>query len=198
MHTLISRRHMIATSLCACATPVLGQPRRYQLEMARSVINFAFLLNGTTQRGTLPVQTAKIVIDTDSLEASSALVTADVSRARTGFALMTQALLSAAVLNANAYPTVTFQSTKIILGREGRISEGAQIAGLLTLRGITHPIQLSARVSRPFGTPANALDTLTVQLTGDISRSRFGATGYPALVADAVALDIRAELRATS
>ena len=198
MRPLISRRHFIAASLCACGTPALSTARRYQLITAVSAINFAFLLNGTTQQGTLPVQSANIQIDVDRLKESSAEVTADVTQARTGFVLMTQALLSPAVLDATTYPTVHFRSTDITLGRTGRISEGAKIEGLLTLRGVTHPIILSARVSRPAGTPSDALERLSVQLTGEISRTRFGAAGYPALVADAVALDIRAELSATT
>lgn len=196
MSSVLTRRGMIAASLCAMAHPALALPRPYALVMRQSSIVFEFILNGIAQRGTVPVGTADIRVDPQRLRASTADVTADVSQARTGVIFMTQALLGKDVLDADSHPTVRFQSTNIRLGEKGRISEGAEIDGMLTLRGQTHPITLGAMITRPAGTVPDALDRLSVHLTGQISRSRFGASGYPGLVDDRVALDIRAELQA--
>jgi polyisoprenoid-binding protein YceI len=83
-----------------------------------------------------------------------------------------------------------------VLGAQGRISEGASIEGQLTLRGVTRPLDLDAVLSRPAGSAPDDLSVLTIRLTGRLSRSAFGATGYPQMVADEVELDIRAEIRA--
>jgi polyisoprenoid-binding protein YceI len=142
------------------------------------------------------VYTADIRIDLDNLAASSADVTADIRRARTGLIFVTQALLSESVLDADNHPIVRFASTRTRLGEKGRISEGARIDGQLTLRGATRAISLDALLSRPAGTAPDDLSVLFVQLTGTLNRRDFGVTGYPGLVADTVTLDIRAELRA--
>ena len=49
---------------------------------------------------------------------------------------------------------------------------------------------------RPPGTAPDDLSVLTIELSGEMSRTAFGATGYPELVADRVGLDIRAVIRA--
>jgi polyisoprenoid-binding protein YceI len=91
---------------------------------------------------------------------------------------------------------VRFRSTRVRLGARGRISEGAQIEGDLSLRGVTRPIALDATLSRPAGTAPDDLDTLYVDLAGTLDRRDFGATGYPQMVAPEVTLDIRAEIHA--
>ena len=191
-----TRRALISGGLALCACPAAAAPRAYDLLPDRSRILFRFDVGGTAQTGEVPVSQADIRVDTDNLAASSASVTADISRARTGFAPVTQALHSPSVLDAASYPLTRFVSTRIRLGARGRISEGATITGDLTLRGVTRPLTLDAVLSRPAGSAPDDLSFLYVDLTGSLNRRDFGATGYPDLVADTVTLDIHAEIRA--
>ena len=193
----LTRRSLLATTLSAFAAPATAAPRTYALNGENSEVSFRFNLNGITQSGTLPVRTADIQLDPDDLEASQARVTADIRRAQTSLVFITQALLSEDVLDAENHPIVEFVSTDITLGAKGRLSEGATLTGLLTLRGVTRQIVFEVRLSRPAGSTPDDLSVLYARLNGTISRSAFGANGYRDLVADAVDIDIHAELRAS-
>lgn len=196
MRIPFTRRLFIACGLALAAHPVQAQNRSYDLVPDGSRIRFIFSAGGAEQDGTLPIATADIRVDTGRLTNSSAEVTADIRKIKTSLILITQAIKSPQLLHAEAHPLVRFRSTRIRLGAAGRISEGARIEGDLTLRGVTRPISLAATLSRPAGTQPDDLSVLFIQLTGTLSRAAFGATGYSDLAEDAVALDIRAELRA--
>jgi polyisoprenoid-binding protein YceI len=188
------RRHLLALGLAACATPAFAVPRPYRLGGTGATITYTFMLNGTPIDGTVPVAEAKLTVDPDNLAASTADVTADVRQARTGLIFATEALKSANVLDAASFPLARFQSTKVLLGSEGRISDGAIIEGLLTLRGETHPVRFDASLFRRPGSAANDLSTLIVNLNGQINRRDYGATGFADLVDDIVAIAIDAEI----
>ena len=123
-------------------------------------------------------------------------MTADLTAARTGLIFATQAMKSASVLDTERFPTARFRATRVTLGRSGRLSEGAALDGDLTLRGITRPVRFDAALFRPPGSAPDDLSLLDIRLRGAISRTAFGAAGYPDLVADGVGLDIRARIRA--
>ncbi|WP_299679017.1 YceI family protein [uncultured Roseobacter sp.] len=198
MALLLSRRFFVAAGLASWATAGGAASQRYDLVSARSRVAFLFDFSGATQTGTVPVSAADIRVDTANLTRSSADVTADVRGARTGMVFITQALLSPSVLDAQNHPMVRYRSTRVRLGRDGRISEGARIDGELTLRGVTRPLSLDASLTRPPGSAPDDLSVLTIRLTGTLSRSAFGAIGYPKLVADPVDLDISAEIQRRS
>ncbi|MBE1283965.1 MAG: YceI family protein [Rhodobacteraceae bacterium] len=197
--TRISRRHFTLLSLAALGQPAAlhAAPLRYVLQNADNSVGFAFTLSGIRQRGTMPVKSAEIEIDPANLARTRVTVVMDVARARTGLAFATQAMLGPEVLDAARFPTIRFRSTTVTLGRDQRLSNGAQLAGDLTLRDVTLPIRLRAALYRPPGSAPDALEQLSVHLSGVIRRSEFGATGYADLVADAVELDIRAVIGVT-
>lgn len=195
----IPRRHFLALGLAAFAQPLLTQatfasPTPYKLGRNGARITYTFTLNGNPVKGTVPVNRADLVIDPDNLAASTADVTADVRRARTGLIFATEALKSKGVLDASGFPQARFRSTKVILGPGGRISNGAALEGQLTLRGVTRPVRFAANLYRAPGSAADDLSTLTVALKGRVNRRDFGATGYADLVEDSVGIDIDAEI----
>ncbi|WP_420013390.1 YceI family protein [Tateyamaria sp.] len=195
------RRHLIALGLAACATPALATaslaaPRTYRLGGKGATITYTFMLSGAPVKGTVPVEGADLLVDPENLAASTADVTADVRRARTGLIFATEALKSPSVLDAAQFPLARFQSTRVVLGPGGRISNGASIEGRLTLRGVTRPVRFDANLYRQPGSDANDLTTLIVALKGQVNRRDFGAMGYADLVADTVDIAIDAEITA--
>jgi len=194
----LTRRLFTAGLLASAALPAQAAPRRYELIEDKARVAFRFQLSGAPQTGTVPVSNADIRVDIRKLANSSADVTADLRGVRTGFLFITQALLSAEVLDAANHPNVRFRSTRIRLGAQGRISEGAKIEGDLTLRGVTRPMVFDARLARPPGTAVSDLSRLLVSLSGRLDRRDFGAVGYPNLVAPEVELEIEAEIRETA
>jgi polyisoprenoid-binding protein YceI len=194
----LSRRHLLHALLCApmLARPAHARTRAYALTPRDATITFLFDLGGLTQSGTAPLGSADIRIDPGDLGASQADVTADLTEACTGLIFATQAMKSASVLDTDRFPTARFRSTRVTLGRSGRLSEGAALDGLLTLRGVTRPIRFDAALYRPQGSAPDDLSLLDIHLRGAIARAEFGADGYADLVADHVGLDIRARVRA--
>ncbi len=172
----------------------LAAPVNYNLQADRSEVGFIYALSGAQNRGSMPVRTARIVIDLDDFSKSSADVTVDVSRARTGLIFATEALKAASVLDARAHPTIRFQSTAIRPNNPGNLSQGGQIDGMLTIRGVTRPVTLNAAVFRQAGTAEGDLSQLSFRISGAVKRSDFGATGYSDLVDDTINLDIAARV----
>lgn len=184
---------LIAVALLLPAA-TLAAPKAYALEAAKSQVGFIFTLNKTQAKGSMPVKSAKIVIDADALQRSTVDVTVDVRRARTGLIFATEALKAASVLNARQFGTIRFVSTAIRLNGEGKLADGAKIDGNLTIRGVTKPVTLNAALFRQRGTEAGDLSRLSFRVNGTVSRAAFGATGYGDLVEDAVQLDIIARV----
>ncbi|MCY4180420.1 MAG: YceI family protein, partial [Litoreibacter sp.] len=143
----------------------------------------------------MPVATSDIAIDLQNLTRSRVDVTVDVRRAKTGFFFATEALKGASVLNAKAYPTIRFTSTRVRLNGSGRLSDGAKIDGNLTIRGVTRPVTLNAALFRQRGTDPSDLSRLSFRLNGTLSRKAFGVNGYPKLVDDTIKLDIVARVK---
>jgi len=188
------RRHFLGLSLAALANPAFAAPRPYTLSGAGATITYTFQLNGAPVKGTVPIDSANLTIDPANLAASTADVTADVRRARTGLIFATEALKSSSVLHATAFPLARFKSTTVVLGPGGRISDGARVDGMLTLRGATRPVRFEASLFRPRGTAQGDFSKLNVKLNGQVNRRDFGAIGYADLVDDTVAIAITAEI----
>lgn len=194
---MITRRSLTLSLPAILAAPAaLAAARRYVLEPTASRVGFSFVLNDATLRGEMPVARADIRVDTRDLVASSVEVVLDAAKARTGLILATDVMKGPEVLDTARHPYIRFVSRRIRLGTGGRISDGASMTGDLTLRGVTRPVTLDAALYRQPGTAPADLTVLDVQLTGQISRSAFGASGYAGLVADQVQLEIRARIRA--
>ncbi len=185
-------RRLFCTGLSLAALPLRAAPQAYMLNGTASSIGFQFVINGVSQTGTMPVARADLLIDPTDLAASQVLVDVQADQARTGMFVATQALKSPGVLDTARFPVIRFVSRSVQLASDGRLSDGARITGDLTLRGVTHPVTLDAQLFRPPGTAPDDLRQLTVELTGAVSRSAFGAAAYAGLVDDTVKLDIRA------
>lgn len=197
------RRHLLALGLATLATPALSTgslaaPQPYRLSGNGATITYTFQLNGAPVKGTVPIDRADLTIDPRNLAASTANVTANVRRARTGLIFATEALKSASVLNAADFPLARFKSTRVILGPGGRISDGAAIEGELTLRGVTRPVRFDAALYRRKGSDTGDFRTLNVTLRGTVNRTDYGAVGYGDLVNNRVDIDIAAEISATA
>ncbi len=173
---------------------VFAAPTAYALQKDRSEVGFVYTLTGVENRGTMPVLNADIAIDFQQFGASSVDVTVDVSGARTGLIFATEALKANSVLDARNHPTIRFRSTAIRANNPRNLSEGGDIEGLLTIRGVTLPVTLNAAVFRQQGTAEGDLSQLSFRISGAVSRSAFGASGYSDIVDDTIQLDISARV----
>lgn len=167
-------------------------PTRYRLDDSVSTVGFSYRIGELDQLGTIAIERADIVVDPHNLAAATVDIVLNVAQVRTPIFLATEALTSPKVLDVARFPTIHFVSTKVTLAKDGRLSGGAYIDGVLTVRDVTRPIRLQAGFFRRPGSAPDDFSQLSVQLTGSLSRSAFGASGFAKLVGDTITLDITA------
>ena len=167
-----------------------AKPLKYMLEVDKSSVGFTYRFNGTPTKGTMPVAKADLIIDFAAVSNSKVNISLNVKKARAGFIFATQALRDKTVLDVAKHPEIRFTSTRI-----SRTDQGAKVTGMVTIRGVTKPLTLSAQFYRQKGSAPKDLSKLSILLTGSILRSAFGATGYPDMVGDQIDLRILARIR---
>ena len=172
------------------ATAAFAAPKAYDLQKADSTVGFSWFLGADEVKGSMPVESADIVLDLDRLRDSTVRVSVDVRGARAGFPFASQGMKSKKVLWADKFPLITFESTGL-----RRADKGALIDGNLTVRGVTRPATFRAQLFRQAGVAAGDRSRLSVRLNGSLSRAAFGADGWSDLAGDEVKLSIVARLR---
>lgn len=185
------RHGWIATACLALllASPALAKPVPYLLEPAESTVGFETDFGPDIITGSMPVKSADLILDFDRVENCQINVALDVAGAQASFPFAAQAMKGPKVLDAGTFPEMSFRSTAV-----RSAGDGAQVDGDLTIRGVTRPVTLQAMIWRQKGTAAGDLRQLTVQLTGAVLRSDFGATGWADMVGDEVRLTILARI----
>lgn len=161
----------------------------YALDPDKSVVGFVVSMGQNPLKGWMPVSDASLTLDFDKAAASRVEVTLSPAGAEMGLPFATEAMKGPEVLDTRHFPEIHFESTKVT--PEG---DEARIDGRITIRGVTRPITLRARIFRPKDSAAGSRETLTIRLTGAISRKDFGAVGFADMVGDSVALDIKAHI----
>ncbi len=193
MDTALNRRTFIAltalTAVSALGLPASAAALHYALDAARSNVRFETNFGADKITGDMPVSAADLTLDFANVANCRVSVRLDVSSASASFPFAAQALKGPKVLDAGSHPEITFQSTSV-----KRNGDGAEIAGNITIRGVTRPIVLDATIYRQKGTAAGNLSHLTIRLVGRVNRSDFGATGWADMVSDEVRLDILARI----
>lgn len=185
----MTRFMLLLAVLLFAAVSALAEPARYRLDAAESSVQFTYALSGTPATGTMPITRADLTLDFQQVARSKASVTLNADGTKTGVILITQALKGSDVLDTARYPGITFTSRNVT-----GTANGARLTGDVTIRGVTRPLVLDAKIYRRDGSAAGDLSRLTVLLTGAIDRRDFGADGYPALVDPTVRLRILARL----
>lgn len=194
---MINRRvTLVALFSVMFASAAIAAPMRYRLDKGASSVGFTYNISNTDQSGTMPIQSADIVVDPQNLSSASVDIVLRAAGVRTPMFLATEALTGGDILDVAHFPTIHFVSTKITLAEDGRLSGGAYIAGRLTLRGVTRTVRLKADLYRQPGTAPDDFSQLTVRLSGQINRFDYGASGYAKLVGDIIKLDISVVINA--
>jgi len=171
------------------AGPLDARAIHYRLDPAGSEVGFEITAQGAPLRGRMPVSGADLTLDFDRAAASRVRVRLDAGHAEMGLPFATDAMRSDQILATRRFPEIRFQSTAFRAS-----GDSATVEGRLTIRDVTRPVALQARIFRPKGTAPGWRDDLIVRLTGSLSRAAFGATGFPGLVGDEVRLTIRAHI----
>jgi polyisoprenoid-binding protein YceI len=169
--------------------PAFAAPDTYHLSPGGSTVAWATDLGETEISGTMPIDRADLELDFAAPATSRIRVVIDAAGADASLPFAVEAMRGENVLHTTAHPKITFAATGI--RTQGN---AATVDGLLTIRGTTLPIRLAARFFRPPGSAEGDLSRLSVQLTGKLSRSAYGAAGFADLVGDEVRLNIVARI----
>ena len=181
----------LLVSLAFVALPHLSQaaPANYTLQPEASTVGFETDFGPDKITGRMPVTAASLTLDFQHIAGSTVAVTLDVGHAEASFPFAAQAMRGPKVLDAQEFPTISFQSTAVAAD-----GDGAVVKGNITIRGVTRPATLHAVIFRQQGSADGDLSHLTIHLTGAVARSDFGATGWADMVGDEVRLDILARI----
>jgi polyisoprenoid-binding protein YceI len=161
----------------------------YTVEPAHTQVVFSVLHMGFTRFfGTFSGASGSLDFSPANAKLMSATISVPVASVATTSAKLTEELKAADWLDAARYPTMVFHTTAVT--RTG--PDTANVAGLLTLHGVTHPLVLHATFN---GAGINMLDqkeTIGFQLTGTLNRSDYGVTKYVPLIGNEITLTIAA------
>jgi len=116
-------------------------------------------------------------------------IAVDASSADANNEMLETLLAGQEFLDAGAYPEIIFQSNNIDV--TGPAS--GQITGMLTIRGMSHPVTLDATLNG-YGTNGLTLQrTLGFSATTTLSRAQWGMTAFPTMLGDEIFLRIEVE-----
>jgi len=126
-------------ALAAFAVAATAGPRTYQIDQAHSEVGFDIRHFFAKVHGRFDDYSGTIVFDPANLAASTVEVAIRDSSIDTAHEKRDKHLRSQDFFWVEKYPALTFKSTKVIPGPD---SSHFQVAGVLTIRGITKPVTL--------------------------------------------------------
>lgn len=145
-------------------------------------------LGFTPYFGILPGATGTLVLDAAHPAASRVEISIPVARVLTPSDKLNEELRSAQWLDAVKYPAITFKSSSVT--PTGPTT--ADIAGDLTLHGVTKPVTLKATLVKAGPNLMMKNFSAGFSATARIRRSDFGVSAYVPMVGDEVDLTIAA------
>ena len=180
-----------ALLLAAIAAGPARATERFQLDQRYGTIAFTVSNLGLFRsHGAFARFAGRLTLDGADPAATRIGVTVAARSVRTPWAQETQMLRSADFFDVARYKRIRFESETVRPAGPGRYA----IAGRLTLRGITRPIALAARLIQATADPATGRQIDDFVVTGTLSRKDFGMTADPLFIADRVGIDIHARI----
>jgi len=149
-------------------------------------------LGFSTYVGQFATVKATLKLDPRNLGATVLEATVDTNSVGTLNPALDKHLKSPGFLDTAKFPTATFKATKVTKTGD----KTADIAGDLTLHGVTKPVVVQATFNQAGANPMDKKYQLGFAGSAKIKRSEFGITAYVPAVGDEVTLTIEAEFKA--
>ena len=166
----------------------------YRVEPAHTRVLFAVNhLGFTTYYGGFTGASGTLHLDTKHPAASGLEVSVPVANITTTNAKLDGELKSDDWFAAAKFPAITFHSDHVTLTGRG----SADVAGTLTMHGVTRPLTLHVTFNGAGTNPLDHAYTAGFEVTGQVKRSDFGVSKYVPLVGDYVTLIISAAFERT-
>jgi polyisoprenoid-binding protein YceI len=174
------------------STPAAVQAGSYKIDPDHSKITWSVTHFGfSTYIGQFSHVDATLKLDPKAVGASALDVTVDANSLGTLNPALDTHLKSKDFLDVAAFPTATFKSAKVTPTGDNT----ADIAGELTLHGVTRPVVVHAAFNQAGVNPLDKKYSLGFAGTAEITRSEFGIKSYVPAISDKVTLTIEAEFK---
>ncbi len=165
----------------------------WQVDPAHTAAQFSVRhLAVSTVRGGFTKTSGSVVYDPANPDKSSIQVSIDAASVDTRVEKRDNDLRSPNFLDAQKYPTITFQSKKVEAAGEGKL----KVTGDLTIHGVTKEVVLdvdgpTAAIKDPMG-PGRL--RMGASATTKINRQDFGVSGLPGIVGDEITITLDVEM----
>jgi polyisoprenoid-binding protein YceI len=172
--------------------PLPATAAAWKLDPSTSVVT-EVVWEGRTVEVRFPTLSGAIDFDRDHPERARASISVAAGDATTGVAVVDSLIRSRDYLAAAQFPTITFRLDKLTQTSKST----AEVAGRMTLRGVTRPVTFHARVFA-YGPARDEPGRFEAgfDLSGAVDRTDFGSTG--GLPEVAAILPVRIRLLMTS
>ena len=180
---------LLAVALAAVASAAHAETATYAIDPTHTFVTFeAKHFGTTTNRGRFDKKSGTVVLD-KAARTGKIDITIDMSSINTGTAAFDKHLKDKDFFNAEAFPTATFSSDKLVFDGD----KVTAVEGRLTLLGKTQPVTLKALGYGCYENPRLKAEVCGGDFETTIKRSdygmKFGLPGIP----DDVKLVIQAE-----
>ena len=165
----------------------------WQLDPQHSSAQFSVRhLEVSTVRGAFTKVSGSVVYDPANLNKSSIQTTIDTASVDTRVDMRDNDLRSPRFLDAQKYPTITFQSKKVEPAGAGEL----KVTGDLTIKGVTKEVVLDVDGPTPAIKDPLGKDRLRMgaSATTKINRNDFGVSGLPGIVGDDITITLDVEM----
>ena len=184
-------RRALAGGACALALPAAARTRYvFGPEVGR--LEFvARHLGVLTSNGRFEDFSAELLIDPERPLTSAVEVTVRTAAVALAYPGAVELLRSPAFFDVERFPEASFHGTA---SGEGSLSRFT-LVGALTIRGITRPHRMEARLLDRRRDPALGREVAEFSAAGEMRRSEFGMTAETAAISDTIRLVVRVRLR---
>lgn len=178
---------LLGLMLLPLALPSAGAAAVWTLDPATTV-SASIEWQGKPIAVHFPGLSGDVAFDAERLDGAHATLAVPAGKATTGNPIVDTMMRGSDYLDAGAHPTITFELEKLTKTSK----DTADVAGTVTLRGVTKPVQLKAKVMA-FGPTKDdpGLMKADFAISGQIDRRDFGSAAGVPEVSAVLPLDIR-------
>ena len=165
----------------------------WQIDPKHSAAQFSVRHLGiSTVRGAFTKVSGSVQYDPANLGKSSIQATIDAASVDTRVEMRDNDLRSPRFLDAQKFPTITFQSKKV----EAAGADKLKVTGDLTIHGVTKEVVLDVDGPTPAIKDPMGKDRLRMgaSATTKINRNDFGVSGLPGIVGDDITITLDVEM----
>jgi polyisoprenoid-binding protein YceI len=187
--TPVTRPSAAGSPVTGAPAPELLPPGRYRIDAQRSTVTFTtrHLFGLAPVRGTLALRDGTVDV-ADPVTGSAARARVAAATFQSGSTARDAAVLSPRLLDATAYPSLTFTSTEFIRAAAGPAEGEAsqwRLRGALEVRGVARPVEARVTVA-----PAANAGPLRASAQLTVDRYAFGITAFRGLAARWLTIDL--------